>query len=181
MKDEEQCLLPSIAATNVSGTEASRRKPATTRIAIESSTQPRATQLLATSSILKTTPKRSKSSMSHWVLKITVSTLQKPSCTILACPIRLKKMRLQLTHLFLSVILLLRRLCRDVNMDAIETGDGWRQYLAPSIRQGFAQIKQSTTYGWAPVKSCKKRRTTTTRRRRRRAPTASSRSKKSSD
>ena len=38
--------------------------------------------------------------------------------------------------------------------------DGWRQYFAPSIRQGFAQIKQSTTYGWVPVKHRKKNRTT---------------------
>ncbi|KAM0800294.1 hypothetical protein BDR22DRAFT_821779 [Usnea florida] len=79
------------------------------------------------------------------------------------------------------IILLLRRLCPDVNMDAIGTGDGWRQYLGPSIRQGFAQVRQSTTCGWAPVTSRKKRRTITTRSRRRRAPTASSRSKKSSD
>ena len=39
--------------------------------------------------------------------------------------------------------------------------DGWRQYLAPSIRQGFAQIKQSTTFVWAFVKYRKKNRTTT--------------------
>ena len=47
--------------------------------------------------------------------------------------------------------------------------DGWRQYLAPSIRQGFAQVKQSTMYGWAPVKHRENR---TTIRGRCRATTA---------
>lgn len=53
-------------------------------------------------------------------------------------------------------ILLLRRIVPDATMDAIKTADEWRQYLSPSIRQGFSQIKRTTTYGWAPPVGRKK-------------------------
>ncbi|KAL9138110.1 MAG: hypothetical protein Q9175_000678 [Cornicularia normoerica] len=54
------------------------------------------------------------------------------------------------------IILLLRRICPDVNMDTIQTADQWRQYLSPSIREGFSQIRKSTTYGWPPIVNRKK-------------------------
>lgn len=72
------------------------------------------------------------------------------------------------------LILLLRRICPDASQDAIQTADEWGQYLAPSIRQGFSQIKKSTTYGWPRVANRKKRRNVQLP-----APGASPRSKKS--
>ena len=45
--------------------------------------------------------------------------------------------------LHLSVVLLLRRICPDANMNTIQTADQWRQYTSPSIREGFSQIRKS--------------------------------------
>lgn len=59
-----------------------------------------------------------------------------------------------------SVILLLRRICPDASMSPIKTDDEWKQYLAPSIRQGYWQIRRSTTYGWPPTVNRKKSRNT---------------------
>lgn len=55
-----------------------------------------------------------------------------------------------------SVIMLLRRICPDPNMDPIKNEDEWEDYLAPSIRQGFYAIRRSTTHGWAHTVKRKK-------------------------
>ncbi|CAF9933780.1 hypothetical protein IMSHALPRED_009475 [Imshaugia aleurites] len=54
------------------------------------------------------------------------------------------------------LIMLLRRICPDPNMDPIKNEDEWEDYLAPSIRQGFYAIRRSTTHGWAHTVKRKK-------------------------
>lgn len=70
-------------------------------------------------------------------------------------PISKKRLRLHL-----SVVRLLRRICPDANMNTIQTADQWRQYLSPSIRKGFSQIRKSATFGWLPIANRKKSRKT---------------------
>ena len=51
-------------------------------------------------------------------------------------------------------------------MEPLQTIDAWRRYLAPSIRQGYGQVKKSTTYGWARPVTIKRAKKGGRRRRR---------------
>ena len=53
-------------------------------------------------------------------------------------------------------------------MEPLQTVEAWQQYLAPSIRLGYGQVKRSTNYGWAPAPVSKRNKKWKGGRRRRR-------------